>query len=132
MCLSMKSFKKWNKRFLISNKNSPFLNIISKKIILEPRMSKKSLWSSKTRMDNCRRKISKISKFLILKIAKQLEQVKSKAWKEQIGPNLSMSISGICFSLLKYESKSKWYWLIYKQNLMKLWFYSQHRIHICS
>ena len=56
-------------------------------------------------MGNYRRKsvsfISKLSRFLIVLIAKQIGQEKSGARKEQKSPNLSISISGKCLSLLE-------------------------------
>ena len=56
-------------------------------------------------MGNYRRKsvsfISKLSRFLILLIAKQIGQEKSGARKEQKSPNLSINISGKCLSLLE-------------------------------
>ena len=68
-------------------------------------MSKKSFWSWKARMGNYRRKsvsfISKLSRFLIVLIAKQIGQEKSGARKEQKSPNLSINISGKCLSLLE-------------------------------
>ena len=38
---------------------------------------------------------------MILQLAKQIGQEKSGAWKEQKSPNLILSISGKCFSLLE-------------------------------
>ena len=56
-------------------------------------------------MGNYRRKsvsfISKLSRFFILLIAKQIGQEKSGARKEQKSPNLSINISGKCLSLLE-------------------------------
>ena len=64
-------------------------------------------------MGNYRRKsvsfISKLSRFLILLIAKQIGQEKSGARKEQKSPNLSINISGKCLSLLKNLSNFEEY-----------------------
>ena len=55
-------------------------------------------------MGNYRRKsvsfISKLSRFLVLLIAKQIGQETSEARKERKSPNLSINISGKCLSLL--------------------------------
>ena len=67
-------------------------------------MNKKSFWPWKARMGNYRRKsvsfISKLSRFLVLLIAKQIGQETSEARKERKSPNLSINISGKCLSLL--------------------------------
>ena len=54
----------------------------------------------------------------------QIGQEESGAWKQQKSPNLSVNISGKCLSLFEKYELWVWYWLICKQNLIKLRFHS--------